>query len=163
MKSAMKFRKRKGGAYLLVIAVFLFVSLISTLMLSTISQSVYQTHVYGMQMQSYYLTNQAADATVAVLLADDNLLLNSMSYPQTDTMIHTDESGTVLGSSQIRLAKERHDYYGDNKEWIVAYIETKIPDQRGSREGEDFSYKGSVMILVENPLIQLYNINPDNF
>lgn len=155
-----KTHMRQGSGYLLVIIVFLVVSLFATLMLSSLGNAIYQTHTYSMKMQSYYLTKEAADATVAVLLSDDNALLKTLTYPQTDTMPHS-SGGEVIGSSEITLTKELHDYYGENKEWIVARIKTEIPDQRGSRAGEQFVFEGSVMILLENPMIQLYNINPD--
>lgn len=153
-------RSHKGSAYLYVIIIFLVVTLFSTIMLSTLNQAIYQSHTYSMRMQAYYLTDEAADATVAVLLDDSDDLLNHLSYPQTDTMIHT-SGGDVIGTSKITLTKEFHNYYGENKEWIVAKIKTEIPDQRGSREGEMFSFEGSVMILLENSMIQLYNIDPD--
>lgn len=159
--------KRKGATYLLVIIVFIFVSLFSTLILSNVSQSVYQFNAYSLQMQCFYLNRQAADATVVALLTEDdvgNTLLKTSrtSFPKVDTMTHTASDGTLLGSSTITLTKENYDYYGESKEWAVARIETSIPDPRGSRRGEDFNYSGSVMVLVENPLIQLYNINPDS-
>jgi hypothetical protein len=157
-----RLHRRKGSTYLLVVVVFIFVSLFSALMLSNVSQSIFQINTYGLQMQCYYLNQQAAEATVAVLLDNDNELLNGMSYPQVDTMTHTESSGTVLGNSKITLTKEEHDYYGESKEWAVARIVTTIPDHRASRSGNDFNYVGSVMILIENPLVQLYNINPDD-
>lgn len=157
----MKLRKRKGSAYLLVVVVFLFVSLFSALIFSNVSQSIFQLNTYGLQMQCYYLTQQASEAAVAVLLSDNNALLQSeTSYPQEDTMIHYGIDGTTyLGKSKITLTKESHDYYGESKRWAVARIVTTIPDPRASRDGEDFSYTGSVMVLVENPVVQLYNID----
>lgn len=155
-----KLHIRKGSSYLLVIVVFLFVSLITAIMVTGLNQSIYHSHAYALQMRAYYLTGKAADATVAVLLADDNELLKDLPYPKEDSMTHMDGSH-VVGLSKIKLTKETHSYYGENKEWIVAAIETTIPEQRGSRTGKSFTYTGTVMILVENPLIQLYNINPD--
>ncbi len=155
--------KRRGSTYLLVIVAFVFISLFSGLMLSNLSQTIFQLNTYGLQMQCYYLTRQAADATVAVLLDNNNQLLNSLngSGGMTDLMTHTDGNGAVLGTSTITLTKEYHDYYNENKEWAVATIRTTIQDPRAPRAGQDFTYTGSVSILIDNPLIRLYNIDLD--
>ena len=125
----MKLRKRKGSAYLLVVVVFLFVSLFSALIFSNVSQSIFQLNTYGLQMQCYYLTQQASEAAVAVLLSDNNALLQSeTAYPQEDTMIHYGIDGTTyLGKSKITLTKESHDYYGESKRWAVARIVMEPP------------------------------------
>lgn len=156
------FRSHRGSANLYVIVVLMVVSLFSAIILSSLNQAIYQSHTYGMKMQSYYIAKEAADATVAVLLADGDELLNSLQYPKTDTMSHT-SGGDVIGSSRITLTKEFYDYYGENKEWIVARIHTELPEQRGSRSGEMFSFEGSVMILLENSMVRIYNIDPDAF
>ena len=158
--------KHSGSAYMLVILVFIFVSLFSALMLSNLNQAIFQNNAYGLQMQCYYLNNQAAKATVAALLADDNDLLNKIAISggvQTTTMIHTDADGNPVGSSSIKLTRENHTYYNENKEWIVATIVTTIIDPRTSRQGKEFDYKGTAMILADQPLIQLFNVNPEDF
>lgn len=158
--------KHRGSAYILVILVFLFVSFFSALLLSNLNQAIYQTNAYGLQMQCYYLNNQAAKATVAALLADDNDLLNRMNASggvQTTTMIHKDADGDVVGSSNIKLTRESHVYYNENKQWIVATIVTTIDDPRASRQGEKYDYTGTAMILADQPLIQLFNLNPEDF
>lgn len=156
-------RKYNGSAFILVIAVFIFVSLFSALMISTVNQSIYQTHTYGMQTQCYYMNNEAANATVAVMLANDNDLLKKVSGPQSATMIHTDEDGNPVGTSVITVQKENHNYYGENQPWVVGRITTTITDKRAERQGEPFTYEGTVMILIDNPLIQLFNLNPEDF
>lgn len=158
--------KHRGSAYILVILVFIFVSLFSALLLSNLNQAIFQTNAYGLQMQCYYLNNQAAKATVAALLADNNDLLNRLAASgdvQTTTMVHKDAGGNSVGSSSIKLTREYHTYYDENKEWIVATILTTINDPRVSRQGEMFDYKGTAMILVDQPLIQLFNVNPEDF
>lgn len=156
--------KRQGSAYMMVIMVFIFVSVFSAMMLSALSQSIYESHAYSLQMQCYYLNNQAAKATVAALLADDNQLLRDATYPKLDTLEHKDAAlSKDLGISEIRLTRENHDYYGESKSWIVADITTTIKDPRATRAGQDFTYVGSVMVLEENPLIQLFNLNPNDF
>ena len=62
----------------------------------------------------------------------------------------------------ITLTKEVHSYYGTDEDWVVARVETTIPDVRGDRIGEPFTYTGSVMILLSNPIVQLYNISPES-
>ena len=156
-------RKREGSAYLLVIVVFIFVSLFSALMMSNLTQTIYQANAYGMQTQCYYLNNQAARATVAALIDNNNELIKTMSFPREDTMKHKDSSGIEIGSSRIVLKKEYHDYYGENEAWVVAEITTTIKDLRAARYGEDFTYMGTVMVLIDNPLIQLYNVNIEDF
>ncbi len=169
-----KFKSRKGSAYLYVVIIFLFVTLFSAIMFSMLQQSVYQTHTYSLRMKAFYLTKEAADATVAVLLEvpektlanpDPKPLIKTMSYPATDTMTHTVNKTTVVGTSVITLTKEKHDYYGESKDWIVANITTTIPDERntkpGTTTGAVYTFKGSVMILWENSMIQLYNITLD--
>lgn len=157
-----KSKKRKGSVYLIVVMIFLFVSLFSALMLQTLSQSIFQTHMYGMNMKCYYLSRQTADAVVAALLQHNNELLNDLHTTMNDSMEHLNEAGEPVGNSHIVLRKERHTYYDENKEWVVAYITTTIPDERGSRQGETYTYEMTLMILVENPLIQLYDIDPDS-
>ncbi len=150
-------KTRKGSAYLFVILIFLFVSLFSMLIITQVQQTVYETHAYALQMQAYYMTQRSADATLAILMADDNALLKSGDYPKTDTLSHWSGSGT----SVIKLTKEIHPYYSEQKVWVIVSIETRIPDPRGRREGEAFLHSGKVMILVENPIVQLYYLNPD--
>lgn len=159
-----KLKKRTGAVYLLVIVVFVFVSMFSAMMLSSISQSIYQINTYGLQMQCSYFNQQAADATVAALLDSGNELLNSdVGYPRVDTMTHKALDGTtVLGESKITLKKENHDYYGESKAWAVAEIETTMPDPRAANKDGNVSYVASLMVLVENPIVQLYNINPES-
>ena len=157
---------RNGFAYAYVIGVFLVVSLFASLILFELNQAITENHIRSMSMKSYYLCYQAADATVAALTMDDNDVINDMinhsNYHRTDKIFHTDETNNNIGESSITLEKEPHKYYGKNKEWIVAYIETRIPDERAYRKGEDFIFKGSVMILLDNPEVRIYNINPDN-
>lgn len=161
-----KHYKRNGSSYLMIILVFVFVSSFSALMLSTLNQSIYQTNAYGLQMQCYYLNNQAAKATVAVLLKDkddDYEFMKTASFPQTAVLTHTNADGSQeVGRSTIQLTKEYHDYYSESRAWIVARITTTIKDKRSSNSGNDFTYEGTAMVLVENPIIQLYNINPEN-
>lgn len=162
----------KGSTYIYVIGVFLVVSMLTTLSVSQLNQSIYENHAYNMQMQCYYLTYEAADATVYVLTDDykeNRDLLRHMDYPQTNEIKHYDpevanpDESDIIGVSSITVTKEIHDYYGEDREWAVATITTTIPDKRGSRMGEDFSYVGSVMILMDNPVVQIYNINPNSF
>lgn len=155
--------KHNGSTYMLVLVVFIFVSVFSALMLSNLGQTIFQTNTYEMQMRCYYMYDQAAKATVAALLKDDNELLNSVTTERTQTIEHKDESGEVVGRSTITIKKDHLNYYGENAEWIVGEITTTITDLRAVRAGEDFSYEGTVMVLVSNPLIQLFNMNPEQF
>lgn len=156
-----KIQKRKGSAYLLVVIVFLVLSLFTTLMVTSLNQSIFQMHTYALQMKAYYLNHEAEEAVVAILLDNSNDLLEHLAYPQTDSMEHTDGS-EVIGESVITLTKEVHSYYGTDEDWVVARVETTIPDVRGDRIGEPFTYTGSVMILLSNPIVQLYNISPES-
>ncbi len=155
-------KKRNGSAHLFVIGALLIVSVFSAFIINLLQTDTYQLHAYSLQMQAYYLADEAASATVSALLADDDAsLLQTGAFPMSDTMTHT-ASGTELGVSEIHMTKETHSYYEEDKEWIVIRITTTIPDNRAERAGESFSYKMTVMVLVENPLVQLYNINPDD-
>ncbi len=161
----MKLKKRTGSSYLIVIVAFIFVSLFSALLLSELDQSIYTTNSYALQMQAYYLNHEAASATVAALLQDDGSgkynyeTLSSTYFASESTMEHT-YNGNHLGTSHIRLSKEQHDYYEVNKNWIVATINTEIADNRAGNTTGKYTYKGTVMILCENPIVQLYNIDP---
>ena len=162
--SKLKKTRYNGFVYAYVIGVFLVVTLFSTLVITEINQAITENHIRSMSMKSYYLCYQAADATVASLTMDENELLRNLPNPPTGNIIHTDNtSGETIGESNIHLKEEYHEYYGKNKKWIVAYIETKIPDERVSHKGEDFCFEGSVMILADNSDVRIYNVNPKQF
>ncbi len=157
-----KFKKRGGSAQFFVIAALVLISVFSALVLSTLQQDIYQLHAEAMQMRAYYMADEAASAAVSALLADDDAsLLNTGVFPMQDTMTHVSE-GETLGSSSIRMVKETHPYYNEDKEWVVIRIVTTLHDDRAGRRGEDFTYSITVMVLAENPLVQIYNINPDD-
>lgn len=156
------FKKKNGSAQIIVIAALLLISVFAALVLRTLQQDIYQLHAESLQMRAYYLADEAASAAVSALLADDDAsLLLTGSFPMQDRMVHT-YGGKVQGHSDISMTEEMHLYYEQEKEWIVIRITTAIPDNRAGRAGEDFTYSITVMVLVDNPLVQLYNINPDN-
>lgn len=157
----MKKTAHSGSTYLLVVVVFLLISLFTTMIVSSLNQTIYHMNAYALQSKAYYLNREAQDAVVAVLLDDQSERLKNLSYPCSDSMTHTDESG-MLGKSEISLSREFHEYYSENEEWVVARIVTTIPDVRGNRAGEPFTYTGTVMILLKNPIVQLYNISPES-
>ena len=162
MKLSKLFRKKRGGsAQLFVIAALVLVSVFSAYIIHVLQADTYQLHAYSLQMQAYDLADEAASASVSALLADDDAsLLKTGAFPMHDTLTHT-VSGKEVGVSEIDMRKENHLYYNESKEWIVIRISTAIPDNRSGRRGEDFTYSMTVMVLAENPLVQLYNINPD--
>ncbi len=154
-------KKRKGAAQLFVIGALILVSVFSTYVIKKLQADIYQMHAYSLQMQAYYLAEEAASASVSALLADDDAsLVQTGAFPIQDQMIHT-SNGAQIGTSQIRVTKEVHNYYNENKDWIVVRVNTSVPDTRAQRRGQPFTYSMTVMILRENPLIQLYNIDPD--
>lgn len=156
------YRKRGGSAQFFVIAALVLVSIFSAYIIHVLQADIYQMHAYSLQMQAYYLADEAASASVSALLADDDAsLLKTGSFPMHDEMIHT-VSGEEIGRSEIDMCRETHPYYEENKEWIVIRIRTTIPDNRAGREGKPFPYSVTVMVLSENPLIRLYNIDPDD-
>ena len=159
----MKFltKKRAGSAHIIVLAVLVLISVFSAFIVHQLQADIFQINAYSLQMQGYYLSDEAASAAVSALRADDDAsLLKTGTFPMTDTFKHV-FSGEQVGVSTITMTKETHPYYEEEKDWIVIRITTAIPDPRASRAGEDFTYQATVLVLVENPLIQLYNINPD--
>lgn len=155
-------KKRAGSAQFFVIAALVLISAFSALILRTLQQDIYQLHAEAMQMRAYYLADEAASAAVSALLADDDAsLLMTGTFPMHDSMTHVSEGETV-GVSVIDMVKETHPYYNEEEEWVVIRIKTTIPDTRADRQGEGFSYSITVMVLVDNPLVKLYNINPDD-
>lgn len=156
-----KSNMRQGSTYLLVVVVFLLISLFTALMVSSLNQTIYQMHAYALQTRAHFLNREAQDTVVAVLLDNQNELLKRVSHPQSDVFVHTDGLD-VIGESEITLTKETHKYYTEDEEWVVARITTTIPDVRGDRLGEPFVYRGTVMILLKNPIVQLYNILPES-
>ena len=155
-------KKRGGSAQFIVIAALVLISVFSAYIIHVLQSDIYQIHAYSLQMQAYYLADEAASASVSALLADDDVsLLKTGTFPMQDQMIHT-VSGGEIGVSEITMTKETHTYYSENKEWIVIRIQTGIPDTRAERRGETFTCSLTVMVLADNPLIQLYNINPDD-
>ena len=168
-----KSHKRTGSAYMLVIVVFLFVSVFSAIMMSNLGQTIFQTNAYAMQMQCYYMGNQAAKATVAALLevqkdpdgGEQKTVIRSdyLNYKNQNKMEHKDKDGNVLGTSVITLYEKPYPYEGELKDWIVGYITTTMTDRRANRQGDDFTYESTVMILKDNPLIQLFNLIPEGF
>ncbi len=157
-----RLRKRRGSAQIFVIAALVLISVFTAYVIHVLQADTYQIHAYSLQMQAYYLANEAASASVSALLADDDeSLLNTGTFPMQDRMTHT-KDGKEIGISEIFVCEEKHDYYNEEKDWIVIRIETNIPDNRANRRGESFGYEMTVMILKENPLVKLYNIDPDD-
>lgn len=146
--------RKRGFTLIVVIGIFLFVSTSLIFLASSINNRIYQNYRYALQMKGYYLTIKSADIVVAALLKDDNY--KKMSYPKTDKIVHFDESKEI-GESEIVLSKEIHPYYEDDKDWIVVNIKTMLENNENSTM--EFSYIGNVMILIENPIIQLYDID----
>ena len=158
-----RFTKKHGGsAQFIVIAALVIISVFSAYIIHLLQNDIFQMHAYSLQMKAYYLSDEAASASVSALLADDDeSLLKTGIFPMHDTMTHI-ANGERIGVSDISMTKEVHPYYEENKDWIVIRIRTTIPDDRAERLGEDFTYSMTVMVLAENPLVQLYNINPDD-
>lgn len=156
----LNYKKRKGSAYLLIILIFLFTSMTSALMISRLNHAIHQSYVEGIQMQAYYYTKMSAEATVAALLADTEDLLDNFTGTPTQTLQHTDASGVILAESVITMRKELRDYYGTDKEWAVVNITTTIQDGRSNHAATKYTYTGSVAVLVEQPIVQIYNISP---
>lgn len=157
----MHLKKRQGSVYVVVVGVFLVISLFTAFMATELNQTIYQMHAHSLQMRAYYLNLEAEETTAAVLLKDENKLLNGLVYPKTDRMEHL-ENGHVIGESVITLRQEKHKYYDVQEDWVVAYVETTIKDDRVTNRGSDFHYKGTVMILKKNPIVQLYNVSPES-
>lgn len=157
-----RLKSRRGSASLYVLAALILISLFSALIVTVLKGDIYQMHAYELQMQAYYLSDEAASASVSALLADDDSsLLLTGRFPMSDTLTHTSE-GKTLGVSSITMEKERHPYYGSDAVWVVIRIVTTIPDMRGSSTSGEFSYETTVMVLEENPLVRLYNIRPED-
>ncbi len=155
-------KERDGSVQIYVIAALVLISVFSAYLIHLLQSDIFQMHAYSLQMQAYYLADEAASAAVSALLADDEAsLLATGTYPMHDTMVHT-AAGSQIGVSSIDVTKEIHPYYDEDKVWVVIRIETSIPDPRAGRSGEDFSYGTVVMVLADNPLIQLYNIDPND-
>ena len=155
-------KKRVGSAYLVVLMVFLAVTLFSGLMISGLNQGVTRTHVHSLQMKAYYLNREVLEATVAVLRADGDQLLKSTNQQREDKITHHNEKTQKdIGESTVTIKREKHPYYKENKDWIVIHVTTKIADERVNqkKDGEPytFTYEGTAMVLVDNPIIQLYN------
>lgn len=188
----MRPQKRRGASYIMVIAVFIFVSLLSVLMLSMINQTVYQTQTYSLQMQAQYINKTTVDAIVQALLvgSEENRMLKKVvdndgehfKNPRTGDLVEytqeyydIDEHGELttdlLGVSKFTLEAKKYLYYGDAKDWVVITTVTTIPDTRAARKGgassvfdgtslegqKGFEYTSTTMILVENPLVTIYN------
>ena len=157
-----RLRKRRGSAYLTVVLVFIAVSLFTTLMVTTLNRSVFQMHSYALMMKARYLNYEAQEAAVAALLSGSSELLYSISEtPRSDTLTHVSGSD-YLGESTITLKKGEYPYYDATAWWVVAYVETAIPDPRADRLGEDYTYSGTVMVLLDNPIVQIYNADVDS-
>lgn len=156
----MRVRKNKGSAYLYVIVVFVVISTFTAFMLSGLNHTIFQMHTYSIHMKAHYLNLEAEETLVAALLQDDHDLLKNLPYPASESMSHYD-NGTRIADSDFRITKERHNYYGERKEWVVARVTTTVYDERPGRVGEPFTYEGTVMILLENPIVQLYNLQPE--
>jgi len=150
-------KRKKGSVLLFVVCIFLFVLLFSSLALKNLSQAIYQTNIYGIQMQQYYLNREAVEVIVAVLRADDNDLLENFDNPRQERLTHSDDDGNYLGYSTIYLQKVKADYYGQDLDWIKATITTYTVDKRASSDGDLLEYVGELMVLVKNPIVQLYN------
>ena len=156
------FKKKKGSAQFLVIGALIIISVFTAYIVRVLQTDIYQMHAYKLQMKAYYLADEAASATVSALLADDDAsLLKTGAFPMEDTITHR-VSGEEVGVSRITVRKETHPYYEENKDWIVIDVVTTIPDERAERKGEPFTYSSLSMVLVDNPLVQLYNINPND-
>ena len=153
--------RRRGSSFLLVVVIFCVVSVFASLMVTMLNRSVFQLNTYAVQMRAYYLNHEAQEAVVAALLDNDCEVMKYSSYPRTDSMTHSYEL-EELGQSTIVLTKEIHPYYGTDRVWAVARIHTTVPDSRPDHDGQEFSFEGTVMVLFDNPVVQLYNISPES-
>ena len=161
-KTKTKYDKKSGSAQFFVIGVMIVVSVFSAYIIHVLKSDIYQIHAYSLQMKAYYLADEAASAAVSALLADDEVsLINTGSFPMSDSMDHY-EDGEYIGTSSIKMCKEIHPYYSEDKDWIVIYITTSVPDNREGRTEDSFSYSMTCMVLVDNPLIQLRNISSED-
>lgn len=163
------FKKRQGSSYFLVILAFLVITLFSTLTISGLNNGITRTHAYALQMKAYYLNREMLEATVSALRANGNNLLKT-----TDTkgkvnppITHiNEETKEDIGETVVKIKKVTHKYYGKPKEWIEIQASTKIKDERADKQkkGEkySFSFEGRALVLIENPVIQLYNVDVES-
>ena len=159
-----RLKKRKGVVSLFAIGAFIVISVLTFYIISVIRNDIYQMHAYRLQMQAQFLADEAASAAVSALLMDDSASLLDTTDWSVDVlesrMDHIYHNQTV-GQSSITMQGAVAEYYGDPKDWIIITVNTTIEDPRPENTTGQFTYMMTVVVLKDNPLIQIYNIDPE--
>ena len=156
-------KKKVGSSHIIVLGVLVLISVFSVYIVNQLQNAIYQINAYSMQMQAYYLSYEATTASISALLADDEaaLLYNTDGFPMNDSMTHTFD-GVTVGYSEIVMLRKVYPYYEvESADWVQIDVTTTIPDHRlGRPEGSDFTYQTRSLVLVDNPMVQLFNKDP---
>lgn len=176
-KCISKYKRRKGSAYIYVLVVFVFISLLSAVAINVSRWNLHDTVLQQQRMKAYYLTRSGIDVSLAALLQED---VNGYSLIQSFSK-YQDPSGSkklaqtieykagaeVIGTSKITAKSITEVNAGKKERWIQVDVNTEIPDIRASaddthRKGinkRNIVYGGSVKVLVENPLFQKFDVS----
>ncbi len=159
-----RMKKRKGVVSLFAIGAFVVISVLTFYIIAVIKNDIYQMHAYRLQMQAQFLADEATSAAVSALLMDDTAsLLDTTDWSVEileSTMDHIYHNQTI-GQSHITMQGAVGEYYHVNKDWIVITVNTTLEDPRPENTTGQFTYMMTAVILKDNPLIQIYNIDPD--
>lgn len=153
-------KKKAGSSHIIVLGVLVLISVFTVYIINVLQNDIYQINAYSLQMQGYYLCHEATSAAISALLeGDDEALIYTNDFPMTDSMTHTFDDEEI-GESVITMSKEQHPYYEiESTAWIVIDVTTTIRDSRNGHSS-DFTYMTTSLVLVDNPIIQLFNKDP---
>ena len=160
-----RLKKRKGVVSIFAVGAFVVISVLTFYIIKVIKNDIYQMHAYKLQMQAQFLADEAASAAVSALLMEDTASLLSTGEWEnnvrlTSNMDHVYHNETVA-TSHIEMQGAKALYYGTEEDWVVITVTTTMDDPRPENTTGDFTYMMTVVVLENNPLIQIYNIAPD--
>ena len=164
-KIRMKFRK--GIVSLLAVGAFVLISALSFYIITVIRNDIYQMHSYQLSMQAYYLAKEAASASLSALLmersnADPLIQQTDWTQETLYSFISHEYNGVQVGTSDVTASGLSAPYYGETRQWVVLTVETSMNDSRAANNDGQFTYTMYVIILKDDPSIQIYNFTPDD-
>lgn len=155
-----KYSKHKGGAFVLIMAVMVSITMASVLIANLAFNNRYQAVHQSEGIQLYYMTKSGLDS-VSEVLTNDRGSIRISDYATKDPNMKVpdisffDGKGEQIGTCKIRVKRVLRDTGGAKEPWIEIKADTTMKDIRG---GKDLRRIGQLNISVKNPLIREYDI-----
>lgn len=158
------FKKRRGSALIIIIAVMIFATAATALMVDLITVNRRQAVTQSEDVQLYYLTKVGLDSVVESLTnergtikVEDYKLVDPGFTPQ--KIEFKDNSGKKVGECKIKVKRIEKLINGSMEPWIEITAETTMKDSLNA--SKDYKKTGAVQMSVKNSMIREYDIKID--